>query len=142
MGDAMDSMEPGGADIGRRIFDLRVERDVQQGELASALHLHQSVLNRIEKGSRPVRGTELRGIATYFGVSADYLLGLDVPVEKRPLLVASPRPSYNSGLLLTLPDEIAHIQKYRALDERGRQSVDDTLEREHSYAVREFQKRA
>ena len=57
--------------IGQRSQDLRVERDVQQGELAEAVHLHQSDLNRIEKGTRPARDREVRDIALYFAVSAD-----------------------------------------------------------------------
>lgn len=65
-----------GTNIGQRIYDLRVERDIAQGTLADAVHLHQSVLNRIEKGTRPARDREVRDIALYFGVSADELLGM------------------------------------------------------------------
>lgn len=32
--------------------------------------------------------------------------------------------------------EIEHIKKYRALDERGKENVDETLEREYQYAVK------
>jgi len=69
-------MENTNCNIGQRIYDLRIERDIQQGELARAVHLHQSVLNRIEKGLRPARDDEIRRIALHFGVSADYLLDL------------------------------------------------------------------
>lgn len=54
--------------IGQRIYDLRIEHDVQQGELSKAIGLHQSVLNRIEKGSRPARDTEIISISRYFNV--------------------------------------------------------------------------
>ena len=46
-------MENENCNIGQRIYDLRIEHDIQQGELARAIHLHQSVLNRIERGLRP-----------------------------------------------------------------------------------------
>lgn len=69
-------MESIDASIGQRIFDLRVERDVQQGELARAVGLHQSVLNRIEKGTRPAKAAEIRELALTFDVSADMLLCL------------------------------------------------------------------
>lgn len=64
--------------IGQRIFDLRVERDLQQGELAVAVGLNQSVLNRIEKGTRPAKAAEIRMLAQYFGVSSDTILGISV----------------------------------------------------------------
>ena len=113
--------------IGRRIFDLRIEHDVNQGELANAIHLHQSVLNRIEKGTRPARDKEIRDLANFFDVTADFLLGMDSPPKGQ----AFQGSSYT--LLLSSPDEIEHIRKYRALDERGKRSVDETLAREYEY---------
>lgn len=32
--------------------------------------------------------------------------------------------------------ELDHIKKYRALDKRGKENVDDTLEREYQYALK------
>ena len=61
----MDKESP----IGQRIYDLRIERDIQQGELANAVGLHQSVLNRIEKGCRPARDTEIANIASFLQVA-------------------------------------------------------------------------
>lgn len=61
--------------IGSRIYDLRMANHVQQCELAKAVGLHQSVLNRIEKGTRTIRATELLEIAAYFAVRMEYLLG-------------------------------------------------------------------
>lgn len=61
--------------IGSRIYDLRMANHVQQCELAKAVGLHQSVLNRIEKSTRPIRATELADIAAYFAVRMEYLLG-------------------------------------------------------------------
>ena len=52
-------MENNHSTIGQRIYDLRIEIDVQQGELSKAIGLHQSVLNRIEKGTRPAQDTEI-----------------------------------------------------------------------------------
>ena len=124
-----DVVEPEDTGIGRRIYDLRVEQDIQQGELANAVNLHQSVLNRIEKGTRPARDREVRDFASFFHVSADFLLGLEEARVSRPhILRETPH-----GFLLTSPEEILHIKKYRALDERGRRSVEDTLAREYEY---------
>lgn len=61
--------------IGQKIADLRIDHDIQQGELAAAIGVHQSVLNRIEKGHRPLREDKLLSIAQYLNVTTDYLLG-------------------------------------------------------------------
>lgn len=104
--------------IGQRLYDLRIERDIQQGELARALKMNQSVLNRIERGTRPARDFEVRDMALYFHVSADQLLGLPV---KQAL-----------GIHLT-PGEHTLISRYRALDERGRSNVAETAKREYDF---------
>jgi transcriptional regulator with XRE-family HTH domain len=61
--------------IGEQIVILRENMDMTQKELAEHLHIHNSVLNRIELGLRAVRDDELKKIANYFNTSADYLLG-------------------------------------------------------------------
>ncbi len=116
--------------IGQRIYDLRIERDIQQGELANAVGLHQSVLNRIEKGSRPARDTEIAAIASYLQISSDYLLGLNdmlqnqnPPPHEDNLHCA---PSLNS-------QEQNLVQIFRRLDSRGQHTVLDTLYREYDY---------
>lgn len=80
--------------IGQRIYDLRIEHDVQQGELSKAIGLHQSVLNRIEKGSRPARDTEIISISRYFNVCTDYLLGITQQKNYQPIDTTG--ASYNS----------------------------------------------
>ena len=130
----MDTIETTDSGIGQRIFDLRVEHDIQQGELAQAIHLHQSVLNRIEKGTRPARDYEVRAIARFFQVSADYLLGLPAS-HIAEVHAADPMPELSAA-------ELALIRKYRALDARGRNAVVDTLQREYSYATPPNQKNA
>ena len=60
---------------GERISVLRESRDVFQKDLAKAIHIDPVVLNRIEKGKRAARDEEIKAIADYFNVSADYLLG-------------------------------------------------------------------
>lgn len=110
--------------IGQRIYDLRVEKNIQQGELAKAVHIHQSVLNRIERGTRPARDTEIRDIAIYLGVSADMLLAIPVASAKK-----------NPASQEVSPSEFALIEKYRVLDARGKCAVEDTANREYRYVV-------
>ena len=68
-----------------RIRELRLSRQVTQQELGDSIKMNQSVVNRIERGTRPIRDDELKTIARYFGVTTDYLLGNETsaePVEK------------------------------------------------------------
>lgn len=152
-------MENANTGIGRRIYDLRIERDIQQGELANAVHIHQSVLNRIEKGSRPARDTEIRDIALYFDVSADMLLGLPHSLNsshsvshstgnssKLSISIGSNAHAENiscsisdstapSNADLQLSEEEKHlISQFRKLDTRGKTAINDTMLREVSYS--------
>lgn len=117
--------------IGQRIYDLRIERDIQQGELANAVGLHQSVLNRIEKGSRPARDIEIAAIASFLEVSSDYLLGLTT--EQQEAEAQPPQePNYTLQNNLNLREQNL-IQIFRQLDNRGQHTVLDTLQREYDY---------
>ena len=117
--------------IGQRIYDLRIERDIQQGELANAVGLHQSVLNRIEKGSRPARDMEIAAIAFYLQVSSDYLLGLSAVQQEAKDL---PPHEQNPIFLRNLNSQEQNlVQIFRQLDNRGQHTVLDTLQREYDY---------
>lgn len=117
--------------IGQRIYDLRIERDIQQGELANAVGLHQSVLNRIEKGSRPARDIEIAAIAFYLQVSSDYLLGLSAVQQEAKDL---PPHEQNPIFLRNLNSQEQNlVQIFRQLDNRGQHTVLDTLQREYDY---------
>ena len=70
--------------VASNIVQLREGRGLNQKELAESLNMNRSVLNRIENGTRPVRDDELKIIADFFNVSADYLLGRETP--KAPAL--------------------------------------------------------
>lgn len=127
-------MENNSSTIGQRIYDLRIEHDVQQGELSKAIGMHQSVLNRIEKGSRPARDAEIVSISRYFNVCTDYLLGLTQHKEREAsestLAPVTPLPQHRN-----LDDvETELINKFRVLDERGQAAVVDTATREYNYA--------
>ncbi|MCI7611474.1 MAG: helix-turn-helix domain-containing protein [Selenomonadaceae bacterium] len=156
--------------IGQRIYDLRIEHDVQQGELSKAIGLHQSVLNRIEKGNRPARDTEIISISRYFNVCTDYLLGITQQKNYQPIDTASAnyddsnihddaiedtqqdqRPETSPPAYTSRTANVTHlsshwaldktetdlINKFRALDKRGKIAVMDTATREYGYAFSE-----
>jgi transcriptional regulator with XRE-family HTH domain len=89
--------------LGQRIVNLREEHDLTQKELAEKLDFNRSVLNRIEQGTRPCRDDELKKLADYFNVTADFLLGRDVSNKKTQPAISD--------------DEKELIAWYRALSE-------------------------
>ena len=60
----------------RRIKELRTKKGLSQAQLAKILNIDRSTVNKYESGqSRPIR--YINKLADLFGVSADYILGLD-----------------------------------------------------------------
>lgn len=129
----MESTKNDNIKIGRRIYDLRIENDTQQGELSKAIGMHQSVLNRIEKGTRQIRDTELIAIAMYFNVCTDYLLGLtqnkDGSSHKKTTSTVT--PLIRQWKLNDVEAKL--LDTFRSLDERGKTAVLDTAAREYDY---------
>ena len=94
-----------------RIRELRKARDVTQQELADAIKMNQSVVNRIERGTRPIRDDELKELARFFNVSTDYLLG-------------------NYGQISTYDDkERQLVNLYRVLNDADKQHIFYMLDR-------------
>lgn len=63
--------------------ELREDRDLNQSEIASVLNTTQQVYSRYEKGINELPIRHLKSLARYYGVSTDYILGLE-PTQKRP----------------------------------------------------------
>lgn len=60
-----------------RLFQLRKEANLTQSQLAEALNTSQRRISYIEKGRIEPDLETLVAIARYFGVTSDYLIGLD-----------------------------------------------------------------
>ena len=56
---------------------LREEREITQKELAAACNLSPQCICNLEQGTRNPTGSTVAVLATFFGVSADYLLELE-----------------------------------------------------------------
>lgn len=63
--------------IGNVILELRTERDISQKALAEAIGVGQSTIAQIELNRNEANSATIRKIATFFGVTADYLLELE-----------------------------------------------------------------
>lgn len=60
----------------RRIRDLREDRDKTQQEIALVLGTSQTMYARYERGANELPIRHLITLCRYYGVSADYILGL------------------------------------------------------------------
>lgn len=98
---------------GAKIKDLLGDRDKKQKALAKALNLHESTLsNYITQRTEPPLEV-LAQVASYFSVTADYLLGLtDDPAPPFPVTA----------------EERELLNRYRALTGAQRELVDRGVE--------------
>ncbi len=64
--------------------DLREDRDLKQITVARVLGTTQQVYSRYENGINEMPIRHLKTLCRYYGVSADYVLGLETKQERRP----------------------------------------------------------
>lgn len=78
------------------IQEQRAKRGWSQEQLATELGIPRTAISQIEKNERGVSSTELKKLTEVFGVTADFLLGLEnepqVILEKAPSTKKSPIP--------------------------------------------------
>lgn len=104
--------------FGNRIIQLRKEHGYKtRKEFAEKLGIPETTLRNYETDVREPGHTFLKQISDFFSISTDYLLGLTEEREK-----------YSSHQLKT--SEYEHIEKYRALDQHGQETVSYILDRE------------
>ena len=60
-----------------RLAELREDHDLSQAEMAKILRVSQATYSRYETGRLDIPSQTLIALARYYGVSVDYLLGLD-----------------------------------------------------------------
>lgn len=59
-----------------RLKELREDRDMTQAETAAILKIDQSYYSKYERGKLPMPVEHLATLCKFYGVSADYILGL------------------------------------------------------------------
>ncbi len=64
-----------------RIRALREDRDLKQQDIANILNMKQQQYSNYERGYRTLPIDILKTLCTYYGVSADYILGLPNDLE-------------------------------------------------------------
>ena len=104
--------------LGEIILELRNERQLSQKQVADAVDISQSTIAKIEINRNEATASTLRKLANFFGVSADYLLGLEDE------LGASSRPSEAAGIS---SEELKFIEDMRKLTPGMRDILRTTL---------------
>ena len=61
----------------KRLYDLRVDNDKTQAEIAEYLNCNRQVYARYERGIREIPVSMVIALAKYYKVSSDYILGLE-----------------------------------------------------------------
>lgn len=61
----------------QRLEDLRVDHDLTQQQVADILGCQREVYRRYEKGTRTIPVEFLIRLARYYGVSIDYIVGIE-----------------------------------------------------------------
>lgn len=64
--------------FGERLKELRREKGIVQVELAKSLNVSKGIISLWENNEREPTMSSLIAIATYFKVSIDYLVGLEM----------------------------------------------------------------
>ena len=64
--------------LSNRLLQLRKERNLSQQQLAKAIGVTQKAIDFWEKGINEPKATYIINLSIYFGVSAGYLLGLEL----------------------------------------------------------------
>ena len=106
----------------KRLTELRSEKGLSQKELAKNIGASDSAICFWENGVNEPKATYIYQMATFFEVSADYLLGLEDETGARPSApMAASSPRFSS-------DELELIKKYRNIDERFKKIIRDELE--------------
>lgn len=97
---------------------LRNEKGLTQSQLAEILNYTQSNICEWEKGTVEPKASALITLANYFGVSIEYLLGLEDDFGGQAIEKAAP------GITA---EERELLEEYRALDVSGKQLVNTTI---------------
>ena len=63
--------------IGTRIYELRKSLNLSQAKLAKKINATQKAIDFWEKGINEPKASYIIALSQFFGVSSDYLLGLE-----------------------------------------------------------------
>lgn len=62
--------------IEQKLKELRIDRDLKQSEIATVIGTTQQYYGQYELGKRRIPADHIATLCRFYGVSADYILGL------------------------------------------------------------------
>lgn len=92
----------------KRMKELRLQRGLTQNEPAGVLRISREAYSMYENGKRQLSCQGLMQLAEYYGVTADYLLGLTDDPDGAPKLT---------------DDEEKLLDHFRSCDQRGKRTL-------------------
>ena len=84
-----------------------------------------------KKGTDNIKRSSLLKLTRYFNCTLDYLADDNIDIHSE---VFKNRDLFLKVSTVFSSQEIQMVERYRVLDERGKSAVNDTLNREYSYA--------
>lgn len=63
--------------IGKQIYQLRTEKNISQAKLAMHIGATQKAIDFWEKGINEPKASFIVALCEFFGVSADFILGME-----------------------------------------------------------------
>lgn len=109
-----------------KIKELRLENALTQKEFAERLGLDAHNVGDWERGKGEPNSDMLVKIASVFGVSVDYLLGLEDDFGGKVAGSNSPRSAVSTVEDLLTPEERKLIVDYRKLDKVSKRAIERT----------------
>ena len=67
----------------KRLKELRINKGLSQKQLANVFHASQNTISQWENGTRKPSYDVTQEVASFFGVSVDYLLGRDIDIDEK-----------------------------------------------------------
>ena len=71
--------------IAKRLKLLRVEAGYTQAGIAAELGISQQMYSKLENTDTPLDSDRLMKLCELYGVSADYILGIQIPPQKQEI---------------------------------------------------------
>jgi len=111
--------------VNLKLKELRNNKKWTQADVSVQLKIARETYSRYESGEREMTYETIISLADMFGVSVDYLLG-----------------RYDNDSVVLCDNEKLLIDRFRALDDRGKKSVQAVIEHEFSQKAEVIKKSA
>lgn len=116
--------------ISERIVEGMAIRKMKQVDIIEKTGINKGALSSYISGKYEPKQTNIYKIAKALDVNEAWLMGHDVPMERKPEGVVGLFTGSNKLMYGSFKEETL-IQKYRLLDDKGKHTVDTILEMEY-----------